>query len=195
MIERRTVNFMKKQSPITTICLMTLTLLIGARVESGVFAQDAAQKDDKRAAAVIANEEGDRLQDQGTAESVRKSIVKYEEALSLWRSVKDIPGEAGTLTSAAQALNYLGERQRAIKYFQQAIELWKEIGDNKNRAIALSGAGMAYYGMGDPRTALDYLNQSLDLRRSLKDPGAEGTALTSIGVIHNALGAPQTALD
>ncbi len=80
-------------------------------MESRVFAQGAAQGQDKRAAARIAYDDGERLQDQGTAESLRKAIVKYEEALSLWRSVGDQSGEAESLTGAAQALNYLGEKQ------------------------------------------------------------------------------------
>ena len=97
---------MKTQSPTTTLCLMTLMLLTGVRMESRVFAQGAAQGEDKRAAARIAFDEGERLQDQGTAESLRKSIVKYEEALSLWRSLGDQSGEAESLTGAAQSLNY-----------------------------------------------------------------------------------------
>ena len=68
------------------LCLITLTFLTGVKIESRVFAQDAAQVDDKRAAAISANDEGERLRKQGTAESLRKAIVKYEEALSLWRS-------------------------------------------------------------------------------------------------------------
>src|SRR5262249_30633039 len=109
---------MKTQPPTKALCLMTLMLLTGVRMESRVFAQGAPKVEDKRGAARIAYEDGERLQDQGTAESLRKSIVKYEEALSLWRSVGDQSGEAESLTGVAQSLNYLGENQRAIEYFQ-----------------------------------------------------------------------------
>src|SRR5215831_2950568 len=129
---------MKTHSPTTPLCLMTLMLLTGVRMESRVFAQNAAQGEDKRAAARIAKDEGERLRDQGTAESLRKAIVKYEEALSLWRSVGDQSGEAETLTSAGQALNYFGERQKAIEYFQRAIALWKAVGDVRGQAKAIS---------------------------------------------------------
>src|SRR5215813_12501665 len=119
---------MKTQSTTATLCLMTLTLLTLVKMESRVFAQDAAQGDNKRVAASIATDDGERLQNQGTAESLRKAIVKYEEALSLWRSVGDQSGEAESLTGAAQSLNYLGEKQRAIEHFQRAIALWKAVG-------------------------------------------------------------------
>src|SRR5215475_4860018 len=186
---------MKTQSPTTTLCLMTLMLLTGVRMESRVFAQSAAQGEDKRAAARIAYDDGERLQDQGTAESLRRAIVKYEEALSLWRSVGDQSGEAETLTGAAQVLNYLGERQRAIEYFQRAIALWKAAGDGKGQSKAISGIVEVYYALGAHRQALDYLNQSLLLQRSLKDQGGEAKTLKDIGVINFALGDPQKALE
>src|SRR5215510_6080544 len=186
---------MMTQSPTTTLCLMTLMLLTGVRMESRLFAQSAAQGEDKRAAARIAYDEGERLQNQGTAESLRKAIIKYEEALSLWRSVGDQSGEAETLTGAAQVLNYLGERQRAIEYFQRAIALWKAVGDGKGQSKAISGIAEVYYALGAHRQALDYLNQALLLQRSLKDQVGEATTLKDIGVIYFALGDPQKALE
>jgi CHAT domain-containing protein/Tfp pilus assembly protein PilF len=177
------------------LCLITLTLLAGVKIESRVFAQDAAQVDDKRAAAISANDEGERLRKQGTAESLRKAIVKYEEALPLWRSGKDQAGEAETLTNAAQVYNSLGDKQKALDYFQRAISLWKVVGDAKSQAIALSGVGAVYYALGAHRQALDYLNQALLLQRSMKDVGGEAKRLNDIGVIYFALGEPQKALD
>jgi len=175
------------------LCLMTLTLMAGVGMESRVFAQDAAQVDNKRAAS-SANDEGERLRKRGTAESLRKAVVKYEEALSLWRSGKDQAGEAETLTSAAQVYNSLGDKQRALDYFQLAVSLWKSLGDEKGQAKAISGVVEVYYALGDHRQALEYLNQALFLQQSLKDPGGEATTLKDIGVIHFALGDPQKAL-
>jgi len=173
---------------------MTLTLLAGVKMESRMFAQGAAQEDGKRIAARSANEEGERLRKQGTAESLRKAINKYEEAISLWRSAGDKSGEAEALTNAAQVLNSLGEKQKALDYFQRALLLWKEAGDGKGQAIALSGLGAVHYALGDHRQALDYLKQSLLLSRSLKDAGGEALRLNDIGVVHNTLGDPQEAL-
>jgi CHAT domain-containing protein/Tfp pilus assembly protein PilF len=164
-------------------------------MESRVFAQDAAQVENKGAAASSANDEGERLRKQGTAESLRKAIVKYEEALSLWRSGKDQVGEAETLTSAARVYNSLGDKQRALDYFQRAISLWKAVGDGRGEAKAISGAVEVYYALGAHRQALDYLNQSLLLQRSLKDHGGEAATLKDIGVIYFALGDPQKALE
>jgi CHAT domain-containing protein/tetratricopeptide (TPR) repeat protein len=177
------------------LCLLTLIFLAGVGIESRVFAQDAGRGDDKRAAAIIAFDDGERLRERGTAESLREAVVKYEEALSLWRLAGDPCGEAQTLTSAAQVYISLSEKQRAIDYFQRAIPLWKAAGDGKGQAKALSGIVEVYYALGAHRQALDYLNQSLLLQRSLKDLGGEATTLKDIGVIHFALGDPQKALE
>jgi len=43
-------------------------------------------------------EEAEKLEEQGTAEAKRSAIVKYEEALKLFRAVGDRDGEASTLS-------------------------------------------------------------------------------------------------
>ncbi len=177
------------------LCLMTLMFLIGLKIEWPVDAQAASQINEKRAAAIKANDEGERLRAHGTPESLRNSIFKFEEALSLWRSIEDRLGEAGALTSAAGVYNSLGEKKKAVAYFQEAIELWKKAGNGEGQAKALSGIVGVYYALGEHRQALDCLNQSLDLYRSLKDQGGEATVLKDIGVIYFALGEPQKALD
>jgi CHAT domain-containing protein/tetratricopeptide (TPR) repeat protein len=173
------------------LCLMSLLLLTGVKVENRIITQE----DNKRAAARTANDEGERLAKQGTAESLRKAIHKYEEALTLWRSAADRSGEAETLTNEAQGLNSLGERRKALDYFQQAIALWKAVGDGKGEALALSGVGKVYYALGEHRQALNYLNQSLLLRRLWKDQAGEARALNDIGAIYSALGEPHQALE
>src|SRR5262245_58700104 len=176
------------------LCLVTLTFLMGVKIENRMFAQAAAQEDSKRIAARTANDEAERLRKQGTAESLSKAIAKYEEALSLWRSVGDKSGEAEALTSAAEVYNSLGDKQRALDYFQWAIELWKETADVKGEAIVLSGAGAVHYALRAHRQPLDNLKQSLLLFRSLKAAGGEAKRLNDIGVIYFALGEPQEAL-
>ncbi|MEG4247807.1 hypothetical protein [Microcoleus sp. Pol10D4] len=53
------------------------------------------------AAAERALKEGDQLYQQGTAESLRKALAKYEEALKLFRAGGDRGGEARTLNNIA----------------------------------------------------------------------------------------------
>ncbi len=171
--------------------LMALAFILSVKTESRM----PAQENGKRIAAKSADDEGDQLQRQGTAESLRKAVLKYEEALLLWRSIGDQAGEAGTLTRAAQVFNSLGERQKALDYYQRAASLWEASGDGKGRAKALAGVGAVYYKSDEHLRARDYFNQSLLLYQSVGDKGGEATALKAIGVTCYALGELQKALD
>ena len=59
----------------------------------------ALAQDRNRFAARRKFDEGEALQKQGTAESLRLAAKKYEEALPLWRAVSDRSGEAVTLNN------------------------------------------------------------------------------------------------
>ena len=59
----------------------------------------AAEQEATRAAAKRAFQEGEQLHKQGTAESLRRAIAKYEEALPLYRAAGDSRSEAVTLNN------------------------------------------------------------------------------------------------
>ncbi len=171
--------------------LMALAFILSVKTESRMLAQENSN----RIAAKSADEEGDKLRRQGTAESLRKAILKYEEALLLWRSGRDRAGKAETLTKVARVFNSLGERQKALDYYQQAISLWKALSDDKGLAEALAGAGVVYCALGEHHRARGYLDQSLLLYRSMDDRGGEVVTLEAIGYTHFVLGEPQEALE
>src|SRR5215475_15430179 len=122
---------MKTQSTTMTLCLLALTLLTGVKMESSVLAQDAAQGDNKRVAARIANEDGERLRKQGTAESLRKAIARYEEALSLWTAVGDGKGQTKALSSIVEVCYSLGEHRQALNYLNQSLLLQRSLKDQR----------------------------------------------------------------
>jgi len=61
-------------------------------------------------------DEGETLQDQGTAESLRLAVKKYEEALSLWRAIGDRRSEAITLNNIGLVYYSLGDNQKALGF-------------------------------------------------------------------------------
>src|SRR5262245_25733589 len=61
-------------------------------------------------------DEGETLQDQGTAESLRLAVKKYEEALSLWRAIGDRRSEAKTLNNIGLVYYSLGDNQKALDF-------------------------------------------------------------------------------
>ena len=142
--------------------------------------REATAKDRTRIAARRAFSEGKNLRSKGTAESLRKSFEKFEEALSLFRAVGDSGGEAITLTDMGSAYRQSGEKQRALEYYLQSLPRWREAGNQGGEAIALNYIGMLYNDLGKKQEALDYYHQALRRFRAVRGRGGEAEALFNI---------------
>ncbi|GET37560.1 CHAT domain-containing tetratricopeptide repeat protein [Microseira wollei] len=148
-----------------------------------------------RAAAERALQEGTQLLQQGTAESLRQGIEKWEEALRLYRTLGEKGLEAFTLLSIGRVYSDLGEKQKALDYFNQSLPLWRAVGSKSGVAITLYSIGRVYEALGEKQKALDHYNQSLPLFRATGEKAGEAITLYSIGGVYYALGEQQKALD
>ncbi|MBI3949281.1 MAG: CHAT domain-containing protein [Acidobacteria bacterium] len=157
--------------------------------------REPVPQDKIRITAEKAFAEGQRLRIQGTAESLRRTIEKYEEAVPLWRAVGDQRGEAHTLSNIGLVYNWLGEPQTALDYLSQALQLRRTMKDHHGEAATLNNIGMAYWLMGELQKALDYYSQALPLGRVAGNRFGEATTLYNIGSSYASLGECHKALD
>ncbi len=142
-----------------------------------------------------AYKEGLQLYQQGTAEAKRSAIVKFEEALKLFRAVGDHGGEANILTWLGVVYSELGEKQKALEYYSQSLPLSRAVGDRGGEAATLSNIGSVYSDLGEKQKALEYYSQSLPLFRAVGDRGGEAATLSNIGSAYSDLGEKQKALE
>ncbi|MBD2615063.1 CHAT domain-containing protein [Nostoc punctiforme FACHB-252] len=152
------------------------------------------QQNATRAAAEQATQEGWELYQQGTAESLRQAIVKWQEALKLWQQVDDKRWEATILNNIGNVYDSLGEKQQALKYLNQALPIFRAVQDNKGEATTLVGIGFVYDSLGEKQQALKYYNEALFIRRAVEDRGGEAAILVGIGNVYSSLGEKQQAL-
>ena len=90
-----------------------------AKDDSSKIAQSpAATKDAERLL-----EEGQALYQQGSAESLRQAIQKWQEARLLYRVVNDKKNEATTLNNIGGVYSALGEKQKALVFYNQALPI------------------------------------------------------------------------
>lgn len=136
-----------------------------------------------------------QLQGERTAESRRKAIERYGEALRLLRESGDQRGEAMTLTNMGMVYNLLDEPQKALDHLNQAITVWRVIGDHHLEAITLSINARVYYAIGEPLKALASYSLALPVMRAVGDQSGEAGTFTQIGTVYRLLGEPQKALD
>lgn len=139
--------------------------------------------------------EGILLYYQQTAESLRKAIEKYQEALDLWRSVGERTYEAVALNAIGGFYSLLRENQKALDYYNLALAIWRAVGDSRGEAEALNMMGQIYGYLGEDRKALGYFNRALPLRRATGDRLGEGKTLNNIGLMYSRLGQKQRALE
>ena len=139
--------------------------------------------------------EAEQLQAQGSADSSRGAIQKFEATLPLWHAAADDYEEALTLASIGSSEASLGEKQKALDYFNQALPLERALGDRSGEADTLNNIGQVFYTLSEKQKALDYYNQALLLQRVVGDHAGVATTLNNIGVVHSALGENQKALD
>ena len=157
--------------------------------------RETGSTEETRAQALRAVEEGLELFEQGTAESLRQAIEKYQEALPLWQEVGEREWEAVTLMGIGRVYSDLGEKQKALEYYEQSLLLHRAVGDSSGEATTLNNIGGVYYDLGERQRALEYYEQSLLLHRAVGDSSGEAIALNSIGRVYDALGEKQRALD
>jgi CHAT domain-containing protein/tetratricopeptide (TPR) repeat protein len=157
--------------------------------------REATAKDRDRISAERALAEAEQFRAQGTAESLRKAIEKYQQALPLWSTLGDRQKEALTLSMIGQIHWQLGESQKALEYSSQAVSLSRAVGDRKGEAESLHNIGVDYWQLGNSQKALEYYSQSLLPRREVGDLQGEAITLNAIGLANNTLGKLKEAIE
>ncbi|MEG4582540.1 CHAT domain-containing protein [Microcoleus sp. MON1_C5] len=139
--------------------------------------------------------EGLQLYQQGTAQAKRSAIVKWEEALKLYRQAGDNRGQALSLLGLGRVYSDFGENQKALEYYSQSLPLFRALGDRRGEATTLNNIGNVYAEVGEKQKALEYFSQSLLLRRATGHRGGEAATLNNIGSVYSDLGEKQKALE
>jgi CHAT domain-containing protein/Tfp pilus assembly protein PilF len=172
---------------------LQLSQPVSAAVPVGKVVQTAQTNSSD--AAETALMEGIQLYQQGTAEAKRSALVKFEQALKLYREAGDRSLEATTLNNIGSVYSELGEKQKALEYYSQSLPLSRAVGDRGGEALTLNNIGAVYSELGEKQKALEYYSQSLPLRRATGDRGGEAATLNNIGAVYSELGEKQKALE
>ena len=128
-------------------------------------------------------------------DAARRAIAIYEEAVTLWRRLKEPYWEALSLSNLAQIFDFLDTDEKAVDYYNQALLLQKAVADNRGAATTLDALGEIFLQHGDKQKALDYFNQALPFRKLAGDVRGEGLTLVGLGRIALSIGETKKAFD
>ncbi|MEG3844933.1 tetratricopeptide repeat protein, partial [Microcoleus sp. herbarium14] len=136
--------------------------------------------------------EGDRLLQQGIQQfqtsQLRAALDSWEQALQIYRALKNRLGEGNALGSLGLAYGSLGDYAKAIEYEHQWLAIAREIQDRQGEGAALGNLGLAYLSLGDYAKAIEYGQQHLAIARQIQDRQGEGAALGNLGNAYLSLG-------
>ncbi|MBD2125408.1 CHAT domain-containing protein [Microcoleus sp. ZQ-A2] len=143
--------------------------------------------------------EADRLLQQGIQQAqtsqFEAALQSWQQALIIYREIKDHKGEGQALGNLGLAYHFLGNYTKAIEYHQQDLANARDIKDHKGEGDALGNLGIAYRNLGEYAKAIEYQQQRLAIARDIKDPLGEGQALGNLGNAYYWLGEYAKAIE
>ncbi|MEG4105910.1 CHAT domain-containing tetratricopeptide repeat protein [Microcoleus sp. S13_C5] len=143
--------------------------------------------------------EGDRLLRQGLQQyetgQVQAALNSWQQALQIYRALKNRLGEGATLAFLGNAYRFLGNYAKAIEYTQQSLAIAREIKNRGMEGFPLRILGKTYLSLGNYAKAIEYAQQYLEIAREIQDREGEGTALGILRVAYLDLGNYAKALE
>ncbi|MCU0540678.1 MAG: CHAT domain-containing protein [Oscillatoriaceae cyanobacterium Prado104] len=141
----------------------------------------------------VSEAEGDRLLQQGNQQyqtgQVPAALNSWQQALEIYRALKNRLGEGRALANLGVAYRSLGDYAKAIDYGQQSLAIFREIKDRQNEGRVLGNLGNAYHSLDDYAKVIEYGQQLLAIAREIKNRHlGEGWALGNLGAAYYSLG-------
>jgi CHAT domain-containing protein/Tfp pilus assembly protein PilF/predicted negative regulator of RcsB-dependent stress response len=123
------------------------------------------------------------------------ALQEFEQALSLYRAAKYLPGEAAALHNLGYThLLGTGDYAAAVQDLEQALAIYQAANDHRNEANVLLILGYAHRSAGDYAAAIQVSEQALALYEALKDQMGQANALDSLGQAELTSRQPDSAL-
>ena len=143
--------------------------------------------------------QADRLLQQGFEQfqtsQFTAALQSWQQALIIYREIKDRLGEGQSLGNLGLAYRNLGDYAKAIEYHSSSLAIAREIKDRLSEGQSLGDLGLAYDALGEYTKAIEYHQQYLAIAREIKDRLREGNALGNLGNAYDALGDYDKAID
>jgi CHAT domain-containing protein/Tfp pilus assembly protein PilF len=165
-------NFIKQ-----FLIIIIFSVVTGAlSFPSSLFAESSSISNDSPAEKYMM--QGLRAFERGAFE---QAIVDWREAVKLFDKERKYDKQRGALSFLAQAYQYIGHYNEALKSLKSALLLAQESGDRTQIASVLGSLGNLHIILGPPDKAIQYLSEGLSMAEELGDSGLSATILNNMG--------------
>jgi len=184
---------------LSAISLVALPLLVAfAPLSQVVLAQESGASLSLVAQAGR-KAEADRLFNQGIQQyqisQFEAALQSWEQALTIYRAIKNRQGEGAVLGNLGIAYHALGKYEKAIEFQLQFLAIAREIKDRRGEGASLANLGIAYFSLGKYDKAIEFQLQSLAIAREIKDRLGEGQSIGNLGSAYYSLGKYDKAIE
>lgn len=155
--------------------------------------RSAAPADQKRLTARRAFDEGERLKELNTPDSLPVSRKSFEDALALYREIDDPIEQFTVLLGTANTDRLMNNSQKALDCYDQALRIAQALGDKYRQGRALEFTADVYANSGEVENSLRSSDQALQLYHATGVKRSEARMLSNIGQIYNDMGEPDKA--
>jgi CHAT domain-containing protein/Tfp pilus assembly protein PilF len=149
------------------------------------------EKDVQRSLAQMWEQRGTRLFQNS---DYPRAMVAWEQALTMWREVKDQHEEGTILNNLGEAYRALSQYERAIRYYEQALAIMREVKAQADESTILGNLGGVYEALSQYERAIGYYEQALTIAREVKRRAEEGAILNNLGLAYGALSQYERAM-
>lgn len=123
--------------------------------------------------------EGDELHNN---EQYQSALKAFQEALKIYRQIKNRPGEGNALRKISNVYRELGDSKQAIACNQQALKIAQAINDTDLEAKTLINAGFVYFDLGNTQRTKEYWEKALSVARQSKNSEREANSLHLLAI-------------
>ncbi|MDQ3917686.1 MAG: CHAT domain-containing protein [Acidobacteriota bacterium] len=190
----QTIRSFRLQSRFLRRLAALLAVLLLPSAASAAVGRAASQKDGQEAARK-AFDEGERLRQQATPDSLRGAVEKYQEAIKLWHAGRDGKDETAALASLGLTFQLLQQHERAVEVYEQALTLLRESGERPEEGDILYNLGTAQLFLGRFDKAAETYERALAIERRAGDRAAEANTLAYLGAADERMGQYGEAID
>ena len=153
---------------LSNICLLTTPELALSQKPEVEIAQANKSQVEKLAESERLLQQGLKLYQQGTLESLREAISKLKQATPLLQELGNRRGAAITLLSIGDIYSLLGEKQQALDYYNQALYIFREVGDRGEEANTLRNLAIFKIEQGNLPEALTNIDSAIALVEQIR---------------------------
>ncbi len=186
---RETVTFIVPQTADYTIEITTWEQTAASGIYQIFYTEiDAPDEADlKRHQAENLTSEGEALRGSGSAEEKNNALVKFAEALEIWRELEDFYEQAVVYYGTGFTHQNLGNYSDAAIYFSRSMKLFSALNDEFGQAVNHGALGSVQYVLGEFELSIYNYQKAIEIYEKMKWARGLGLAYSGLGVAYSLI--------